>query len=217
MKKHLPITRMLPLLLTLATLPVFAGEKEDAQAFIEQEMRLMVETINSDTLSPNAKRAITERQIRKHLALGHMTARSLGSLAAKFTLQEFADFSQEFQDHLLYFYLERAATFVGDSVEITNATLVPETSEVLIETLGGERGRLFRSKGISSMHKSKVDYHLLKTANRWQISKIVIEGVDVDANFRAQFQSVLKRKSPKAIIQQLRDSNAKKDKINPFD
>ena len=173
--------------------------------------------MTNDELSATAKRAIVERQIRDRLALGRMAAQSLGSNIARFNLQEFADFSREFEKHLLFFYLERAATFEGGDVEITGTESDEETGIVVVKTLGGKRGSLLPRYEGASKHRAEVDYHMLSNdEGNWQIIKIVIDGIDVDSNFRAQFDSVLSRKSPSAIIKQIRKTNAEKDKTNPF-
>ncbi len=200
--------------LTLDGLTLLADDKDEARDFMESTLNQLVEVVQSDLLTPDAKRAITERQIREHLALGNMAIESLGALAARFNLEEFADFSREFEYNLLYFYLDRAATYRGNGIEIIDTISISESSEYVVKTLGGERGSLFTR---TAPERAKVDYHLRKIDDRWQITLIVINGVDVSANFRAQFKSVLERKSPSAIIRQLRQSNAKKEKTNPFD
>ena len=203
--------------LSILNTTILADEKDEASAFLNEELLQLVDVINSDILTPTAKRAMTERQIRAHLALGHMAIESLGAQAALFNLQEFADFSKEFEDHLLHFYLQRAATFVGESIDITDTSFNAETGEIIIRTQGGERGTLFKKKSSPSSHRATVDYHLAKFEDRWQIVQIVIDGVNVTTNFRSQFKSVLQRKSPESIIAQLRKSNAEKEKKNPFD
>lgn len=216
MRKRLTHLLLASLAVTI-TSTCFADKASEARSFIQNELDDVVETVNSDAFTSQAKRALIERQIRSHLALGHMATESLGNQAALFNLQEFADFSKEFEDHLLHFYLQRAATFAGDSIDITDTSYNGETGVVVIQTLGGERGTLFKKKSSPSSHRAAVDYHLLKSEDRWQIVQIVIDGVNVTTNFRSQFKSVLQRKSPESIIAQLRKSNAEKEKKNPFD
>jgi phospholipid transport system substrate-binding protein len=203
-------------LFPLASYPSFADDVTEARDFIEKELKLVVETVMDKSLSPEAKRAIVDRQIRKHIALGQMAVDSLGSQAAKFNLQEFADFSKEFQDHLIHFYLLRAATFVGDGVDIKMAVLDPDSGDFIVKTLGTEEAGLFRSTASSSSHRATVDYHLIKNNDSWQITDIVIDGININTNFHSQFRALLKRRTPEEVIQIVREKNAQKEKVNPF-
>ena len=51
----------------------------------------------------------------------------------------------------------------------------------------------------------------------WRIVSIEIEGVDVSRNFREQFQSLLRSRSPADLTEKIRQRNTANDESNPFD
>ncbi|MCZ6675527.1 MAG: ABC transporter substrate-binding protein [Verrucomicrobia bacterium] len=216
MKTHSTLRLLLLICLPLTSNPLVASDESEARDFMEKELNLVVETVKNKNLSPDAKRAMVERQIRKHIALGQMAVSSLGSQAAKFNLQEFADYSKEFQEHLLNFYLLRAATFVGDEVKVNLAVFDPDSGAIIVKTMGTEEAGLFRSSASSSSHRAAVDYHLIKNKDTWHITDIVIDGININSNFHSQFRALLKRRTPEEVIQIIREKNAQKEKLNPF-
>ncbi|MBK1877613.1 MlaC/ttg2D family ABC transporter substrate-binding protein [Pelagicoccus mobilis] len=188
-----------------------SGERIPAKTFLENELEILVETIQSDSLTPDAKQALTEKQIRQHLALGHMTAQSLGPEATRFNLMEFADFAREFEQHLIHYYLNRIADFEGDGIDILDSVKDPKTGYVVVTTLGRTRNAA-RNLGT----RAQVNYTLRETDSAWQIISIQIDDVDITQNFRSQFSSVLQQKSAQQVIKQIRKSNQRKSKDNPF-
>lgn len=218
--KFFAIKKSLSLLIIAFSLsgPLFAeSEVEEARAQMEQDFETLIATVQDETLSPDSKRALVERQLSNRLFLGMMTLQSLGVQAAYFNLQEFAEFSQEFEKNLLNFYLTRSATYNGPGIEIVSASLDEENGQVIIKTLGGERKSLFQDKSAKKAKRAEVEYHLGKFNGEWRIVKIIINGVDIDSNFQSQLNSSLKRKSPGEIIDLLRKSNQKSEKQNPFE
>ena len=195
---------------------LLANDAKDAQAFIETELSKVYETVHDSSLSPTAKQAILEREIRQHIALGQMAVDTLGTQVASFNLQEFADFSKEFQEHLLNYYLQRAASFITEDVEVTEAIQEEETGTFIVKTLGMRKAGLFRSTASSSNQRITVEYHLEQSGVRWQIIDIVIDGVDINSNFNSQFRALLKRNSPQKVIDIIRERNQQKAKDNPF-
>lgn len=90
----------------------------------------------------------------------------------------------------MHFYLVRAATFRGEGVDIQNAITDSDSGNIIVKTKGTEDAGLFRSTASSSAHRASVDYHLVKTNNQWQITDIVIDGIDINSNpFSISFAS----------------------------
>jgi ABC-type transporter MlaC component len=51
----------------------------------------------------------------------------------------------------------------------------------------------------------------------WRIIAIRIDGVDLAHNFRDQFEAVLGRSDPDALIAELRKRNAEREAQNPWE
>ena len=78
------------------------------------------------------------------------------------------------------------------------------------ESIDGERAqvraRLTTRKGDEAMLEAR----LSRREGRWLIYDVVFEGVSLMANFRSQFESVIRRSSYASLIVQLR---AKRDQL----
>lgn len=60
-----------------------------------------------------------------------------------------------------------------------------------------------------------VDYRLRRLGDQWKIIDVVIEGVSLVANFRAQFQEILANGGPDRLLTLLAEKNAKGESILP--
>jgi phospholipid transport system substrate-binding protein len=54
----------------------------------------------------------------------------------------------------------------------------------------------------------EVDYRLRQTDGEWRAIDVIIEGVSLVANYRAQFQDIVSNQGAAALIQQLHEKNA---------
>ncbi len=208
------------LLTTITTIFCFislaqANEFAEAEAFMQDVLDELVDIVNDESHSPDEKRALSERLVKKHLALGHMALQSIGNEKENFTHEELVDFSNEFQQHLLHAYNTRIATYDGNGIEIAASKKDEETGQIIISTKGGVRG-IFFQPGSNKPKKTNATYHLVNIKDEWKIVSIIFEGIDINANFRSQFQAVLTKKSPQEIIKELHLSNALKEATNPF-
>ena len=49
-----------------------------------------------------------------------------------------------------------------------------------------------------------IDYHLLKRGERWRVYDVSIEGVSLIANYRTQFNSVIRTSSYDQLLRKMR-------------
>jgi phospholipid transport system substrate-binding protein len=79
-----------------------------------------------------------------------------------------------------------------------------ETIAVLGETLDGDlatvRTRLVGKSGV----ETPIDYRLHRAGERWLVYDVSVEGVSLVANYRAQFNAILRDSSPQALVTRLR-------------
>lgn len=50
-----------------------------------------------------------------------------------------------------------------------------------------------------------INYSLLKTADSWRIYDVVVEGVSLVKNYRAQFEEILLKESPSKLLERLQE------------
>jgi ABC-type transporter MlaC component len=191
----------------------------EAKAALSSVLGEISATARDENLSADQKRALIEHELAIWIDYGHMSAVALGSRAELFSSQELAEFYQEFERYLSDVYIRRIVRFRENEIEIKQASLDEKTGIVMVRTLGGAPLGAFPGLATRRMWKERadVDYLLREKRGEWRIIAIRIDGVDTARVFRDQFQAVLGRSDPDALIADLRKRNAEREAKNPFD
>jgi ABC-type transporter MlaC component len=197
-----------------------ADPVQEARTAVGLLLQSVVGTAHDDALSPDARRALVERELEDHLDLNALTAAALGPLAAGFTPEQLVDFSREYQRHLLTFLLRHVAASDAKGPQLGEAALDPQTGVVTVRALGRSRPPLSAGRVAAPREASRPvpwDFGLRQRRGRWQIVSLRINAVDVSQNFRAQLAAVLQRSDPDALITELRTRNLADEAANPFE
>ena len=116
----------------------------------------------------------------------------------RFTPDEQARFQEEFKQHLSVTYGKSVDSYKNEELDITGDR----------EEARGDwtvKTKVLRGGSDDIL----VDYRLRQAAGQWKIIDFVVEGVSLVANFRSQFQDILAAKSPRELIDLIRDKNVK--------
>jgi ABC-type transporter MlaC component len=205
----------------VAVAPAAVAEDEtaEARAALQPVLVKVVATARDENTSPEAKRALIEHELAIWIDYGHMSTVALGPQAETFSSQQRAEFAQEFERYLSDLYIRRIARFREKEIEIKQASLEAETGVVTVRTLGGTPLGPYRvvSGREAAKARADVDYLLRRQRGDWRIIAIRIDGVDLARNFRDQFQAVLGRSDPDALIAELHKRNAEREAENPWE
>lgn len=136
---------------------------------------------------------ITDRRFN----FSRMSKLVLGRNRKKLSPEQEVEFEREFRRHLTQTYGHRIEGFAGEQIEIGEARL-ERNGEVTVKTrlVGGQADGLM------------VDYRLRERDGRWEIIDVIIEGVSLVQNFRAQIQEIVSTQGADQVIAVLRDKNA---------
>jgi phospholipid transport system substrate-binding protein len=135
-----------------------------------------------------------QRIIHDTFAFEQMTTEVLGAYWARLTPQQreefiplFGDlFERSYNRLVLKFLPGRQTSYGEESIEqdramVKTTLVVPKMKEQLA-----------------------VDYRLIKTAQRWAVFDVVVDGVSIAENYRAQFEKILRTSSYDTLVQQIR-------------
>jgi len=197
-----------------------ADPAAEAKAALSRLLVEVVATARDQKASAEEKRALIEHELAIWLDYAYMAKVALGPRDEMFTSEQLAEFLQEFERYLSDLYIRRIVRFREKQVEIQQASLGAKTDVVTIRTLGGVP-LVTTYPGLVTRRmwkdRAEVDYLLRQRRGEWRIIAIRIDGVDVARNFRDQFQAVLSRSDPDALIAELRKRNTEGEAQNPFD
>ncbi len=110
------------------------------------------------------------------------------------------DFVIEFKHHLSLTYGRTLKDYKDQKVNFTS-TRSEKNKDVTVRT---------QIKG-SGAEPILVDYRLRKASDDWRVIDVIIEGVSLIQNFRAQTQDILSDVGPEKLIEKLRQKNAERE------
>lgn len=181
------------------------AEMKEIRNTLNKDFQFMNETLANKKLAEKHKKAALKQRLRERLALGALAEKAIGDLGEGYTFQQTVNFSQEFQEYLVNFSLDRILAYGGAGIEISSIT--PKgSSQFEVITVGRElKGQ--KQKRLSLDGRATNTYIVEKIGGEWRIVDLIIGGVNVADNFHSQFKAVLERKDGQTLLKSIRDSN----------
>lgn len=181
------------------------SDEAEIRSSLADDFEVITEALNDPELTESQKSDILKRQLHNRLALGPLASKAIGNLAEDYTFEEVVTFSQEFQEYLLNFCVERMLIYGGSKIEIESIEQVDDT-HYSVTTVGRElKGNQQKKLAIDGRATNR--YVVEKRGGEWRIVDITLGGVNVAGNFHSQFVSTLKRNDARSLFKTIRDSN----------
>lgn len=121
-----------------------------------------------------------------------ISQRSLARHWAARTPAERQEFVRLFGDLLEHSYITKIETYSGEKIQYAGE--VPDGDQAVVKT------RIVTKQGV----EIPVDYRMFLKDNRWRAYDVNIEGVSLVANYRAQFNAIVRASSTQALVTRLR-------------
>lgn len=137
------------------------------------------------------RRTAIRRVANEIFDFSETTRRSLGPHWQARTPQERDEITRLFADLLERSYLGKIEMYSGEKIQFLGETLDGEQAVV--------RTRLVTKQGA----EIPVDYRMHRVGERWLAYDVVIEGVSLVANYRAQFNKIIQTSGYKALVSKL--------------
>ena len=165
-----------------------------------QELERTINEVLVELQKPELKKPATrsavlarvEKIIDRLFSFEELSARTVGPNWNKFTPDQQKRFITVFTDLLRETYLERLDGYNGETVSYLNETTNKQGDKVEIATSINIKGA-----------PVPVAYRLLKKI-QWEVYDIIVEGVSMVQNYRAQFQQLLVSGDAEKLIEQVR-------------
>lgn len=191
-----------PLLLAGAVAAAPVANPEQATAAARNALSETVDEVLEALRNPETDTDTDARLLRleeitnRRFDFSRMTKLVLGRNRKKLSEEQQVEFQHEFKRHLTITYGRRIEGFAEEQIEIGAARL-ERNGDVTVKTkiVGGSADGLL------------VDYRLRESDGSWGIIDVVIEGVSLVQNFRAQIQDIVSSKGADQLIAELRAKN----------
>lgn len=190
-------TLVLGLCLACAT-PAWAASSPTEQ--LREYTDQVIKVLDDHTLRPQDRRAAVRRIAHEVFDVGETARRALARHWQGRTPAEREEFTQLFADLLERTYITRIDQYGGEKVRYVGETLDGDHAVV--------RARVLTKKG----SEVPVESRLIQRGDRWLIYDVLIENVSLIANYRAQFDRIIRTSSYDELVRRLK---AKRDEFEP--
>src|SRR6266436_29887 len=178
---------VLTLALVLAALPARAGAPmEQLRAQVDRVLKL----IDDPTLKD---KRVAVRQIADDIFdFGETARRSLGRHWAARTQAERDEFVQLFGDLLERSYISKVELYGGEKIQYVGDSVEADQAKVQTKLL------------TKSGNEIPIEYRMLKKGDRWLVYDVIIEGVSLIANYRTQFNKIIRTSSYQELVKKMK-------------
>ena len=172
----------------------WAGQPADQLfAHIDAVLRILDDTELRQPGKSQERRQAIRRIANDIFDFEEISRRTLGRHWQARTAAERDEFIQVFGDLLERSYIGKIETYSGDKVALLGDAIDGDLATV--------RTRIVTRQG----SEIPVDYRMLRRGERWRAYDVVIEGVSLVANYRAQFDKIIQRTSYQQLVKQVRE------------
>ena len=167
----------------------------------QDRVRATVEAVSAVLESPTLQGADKDKERRQRVrqiifesfGFQEMARETLGGHWEKLSPQQREEFTQLFGNLFERSYNRLVLRFMGERSTVYGPESVQQDRAVVQTTLGSTRDA-----------KLPVDYRLVRHGEQWAIYDVVIDGVSLASNYRAQFDKILRTSSYEALVQRMK-------------
>jgi phospholipid transport system substrate-binding protein len=127
---------------------------------------------------------------------GEMAKRSLGQYWAQRTPAERGEFVRLFTELVQRSYISKVDQHGAHKMTVQG------------ERIDGEYAVVRTTLPLSSGHELPIDYSMRSTDDRWQVYDLSIDGISLVANYRAQFNKIIRTSSYEALVAKFKSHQA---------
>ena len=173
--------------------PAWAGPPTDAlREYTEAVQKVLDDPALKTEDRRNERRAAVRKLAAEAFDVQETARRALGTHWQQRTPAEREEFVQLFADLLEHTYIAKIDLYGGERLRFTDERLDGDTAVV--------RAKVMTRQGT----EVPVEGRMHRKADRWLIYDVVIENVSLIANYRAQFDRIIRTSSFAELIKRLR-------------
>jgi phospholipid transport system substrate-binding protein len=180
----------------LLAAPAVAATPQEPRAVVETTVDDVIRILGQTELPAPERRARIEKIAWERFDFPTVSKLVLARGWKRFSPEQRASFTEEFRAYLSRTYGSRIDRYEQEKVEIISERKEPRGDVTVVTRIVGGQ-----ADGV------EVQYRLRQIGADWRFIDVVIEGVSLVGNYRAQFQEILGRGGPDELIETLRRKN----------
>ena len=191
-----PALRLVCLLCALAVVPAAHGAGPGPTEQLRRAIDRVLRVLEDPALKGEA-RAAERRHALRQIAdeifdFDEMARRAMGQHWRSLTAAQRTEFVQVFSDLLERAYTSKIELYRGEKIQYPGERVEGDLATVST--------RIVTKNGT----EVPVDYRTLRRGDRWRVYDVSIEGVSLVANYRTQFNSIIRTSSYEELLKKMR-------------
>jgi len=187
---------------TVMSFAVRSAHAGEATTQIKETVDAVIDVLNNKELKKAEHKQERRKKLReivdRRFNFEEMAKRSLGLAWNKRTPAEKQEFVSLYSDLLENTYIRKIERYENEKVVYT--------AEKVEGPYAAVRTKVITEKEV----EIPVEYRIFKTASKWEVYDIIVEGVSLVNNYRNQFGDIMKSGSYEVLVKKLKDK-AKKE------
>ena len=205
-RRHLHVLCLFGLFALLCAAPAGAAQ-DDAGAQARRALETRVNNIFTILQQPGFAnkasrpeyRMKIEEEVASFFDFAEFSSRTVGPRWNSFTPEQRRDFIEAFKSLLKATYLDRVDGYSGEKVSYLGEQVSSKGDRVEVRTTLSMKGNKVMP----------VNYRMLPKDGYWVVYDVIIENISLVMNYRTQFQQLLLKDSPEALIARILDQAQK--------
>ena len=148
--------------------------------------------VYKDSTKRDLQKEKLQAKIRDIFDFGEMAKRTLATHWKKLTPKQKVEFTDLFSAFLQKLYIDRIQYYANTKILY------------LSENMPTKLNAAVKTKIVTKIFEIPIDYRMIMKNEGWKIYDINIAGVSLLRNYRVQFQQILMKESPDALIERLK-------------
>jgi phospholipid transport system substrate-binding protein len=187
------ILRTMLLLIWIFPLTVYGETPRDT---VQKQVNSVLDILRAPPLRGDPSKEAKRKKIRaitdEWFAFDELSKRTLGPNWEKLNPVQQKEFIQLYREIIEGAYLDKILTYSNEKVLFTGERML-------------DRGQAeVSTKIMTKTVEIPIEYRLLEKAGDWKVYDVIIEGVSLVKNYRAQFREILAKKSIEDMLDLLR-------------
>jgi phospholipid transport system substrate-binding protein len=196
--RHARVCWILILLFVLSSAHgAWAGPPSDQlSAGIERVLKILADPELEGDTKLNQRRTAIITEASEIFDFGEMAKRALGQYWAPRTLAERGEFVRLFTTAVEHAYIPKVDQRGAGKMAVPG------------EQVDGEYAIVRTTVPLSSGQEIPIDYRMHNIADRWRVYDLTVEGISLVANYRAQFDKIIRTSSYEALVAKFKSQQA---------
>jgi len=197
-RRILGLTMMTVMALFVFPLHVNAGTPQQTiEAYVNKVLDVLREPASEGESGKKAKEEKIWSVFDGIFDYTELSKRTLSRNWKKFNGDQQKEFEDLFRKLLGNVYMDRILAYKDEKVLFHKESMLSDNKAEV------------RSKILTGTKEIPMDYRMIAKNDQWKVYDVIIEGVSMIKNYRSQFNSILSKKPPEALLKILRKKVSK--------